>query len=64
MKRRKLFLAVDFSKYKGKCVAIVGGKIVASGQDAAEVWLEASRKHPHTRPELLKVTKGETLVLS
>jgi len=63
MKRRKLFVAVDFSKYKGKYVAIVGRRIVASGQDAAQVWLEASGKHPHTKPELLKVSKGETLVL-
>ena len=63
MKRRKLFVAVDFSKYKGKYVAIVGRKIVASGQDAREVWLDASRKYPHTKPELLKVSKGETLVL-
>ncbi len=56
-------MAIDFSKYKGRYVAIVNRKIVASGQDAKQVWEEAKRKHPHAHPELLKVSKGETLVL-
>jgi len=63
VKRRRLFVAVDFSKYRGKYVAIVRRKIVASGRDAKEVWLEAKKKHPRAQPELLKVSKGETLVL-
>lgn len=64
MKKGKPFLiAVDFSKYRGKYVAIVGKRIVSSGVDAQEVWLDAKKKYPDAQPELLKVSKGETLVL-
>ncbi len=63
MKRRKFFVAIDFSKYKGRYVAIVRRRIVASGHDAEQVWHEAKRKYPDAQPELVKVSKGETLVL-
>lgn len=63
MKKHPLFVAIDFSKYKGKYVAIVRRRIVASGRDAQQVWREAKRKFPDAQPELLKVSKGETLVL-
>jgi len=63
VRRRRLLVAVDFSRYRGKYVAIVRRKIVASGHDAEEVWLEAKKKHPRAQPELLKVSKGQTLVL-
>lgn len=63
MKKRRFFVALDFSKYKGRYVAIVRRKIVASGHDAVQVWLEAKKKYPRAQPELLKVSKGETLVL-
>jgi len=63
MKERRFFVAINFTKYKGRYVAIVRKRIVASGKDAKIVWLEAKRKHPDSRPELLKVAKGETLVL-
>lgn len=63
MKRRRPFVAVDFSKYKGKYVAIVSRKVVASGRNAKEVWIDAKKKYPESNPELLKVSKGETLVL-
>jgi dihydroxyacetone kinase-like predicted kinase len=62
MKKRKLFVVIDFSKYKGKYIAIVNRKIVASGYDAERVWLNAKSKYPRAQPELLKVSKGETLV--
>lgn len=61
--KRGRFAAVDFSKYRGRYVAIVRRRVVASGHDAQKVWQEAKRKHPNARPELLKVSKGETLVL-
>ena len=61
--KRRLFVAIDFSKYRGKYIAIVKRKIVASGYDAERVWLNAKSKHPRAQPELLKVSKGETLVL-
>lgn len=63
MKGRRLFVAIDFSKYRGRYVALVKRKIVASGTDAEKVWLEAKKKYPGAQPELLKVSKGETLVL-
>jgi len=62
-RRRPSFIAIDFSKYRGKYVAIVGKRIVSSGMDAQKVWLDAKRKYPDAQPELLKVSKGETLVL-
>lgn len=64
MKRRRFFVAIDFSKYRGRYVAIVGRRVVASGNDAERVWLEAKRKRPDSQPELLKVSKGETLQTS
>ncbi len=63
MERRRLFVAIDFSKYKGRYIAIFGRRIVASGKDAERVWLEAKRKQPGAQPVLLKPSKGETLVL-
>jgi hypothetical protein len=63
MKKRRFLVAVDFSKYRGRYVAIVQRKIVASGDNAEKVWFEAKKKYPRARPEILKVPKGETLVL-
>jgi hypothetical protein len=63
MKRRRLFAAIDFSKYRGRYIALVRREIVASGRDAEKVWLAAKKKYPQAQPELLKVSKGETLVL-
>jgi len=63
MRKRRLFVAIDFSKYRGRYVAIVAGKIVASGTDAEKVWSKA-KKYPQAQPEMLKVSKGETLVLT
>lgn len=50
-------------KYAGKHIAIVGRKIVASGNDPREVWLEAKKKFPHKQPVLAFVPKPDTLVL-
>lgn len=50
-------------KFRGKHVAIVGNKVVASGSDPKRVWEEAKRKHPAKRPVLAFVPKEETLVL-
>lgn len=61
--KRRFFVAIDFSKYKGMYVAIVRGRVVASGKDAEQVWSDAKMKYPNAQPELLKVSKGETLVL-
>ena len=63
LKKTRHFVAIDFSKYKGRYVAVVGKRVVASGSNAKEVWLEARKKNPTARPELHKIPKGETLVL-
>jgi hypothetical protein len=63
LKKTRFFVAIDFSRYKGRYVAVVGKRVVASGTNAKQVWLEAKRKNPTARPELHKVPKGETLVL-
>jgi len=59
--KKRFFVAINFSKYKGRYVAVVGRRVVASGTNAKQVWLEAKRKNPTARPELHKVPKGETL---
>jgi len=51
-------------KYKGQHIAIVGDKVVASGNDPKKVWEEAKKKNPNKKPVLAFVPKEETLVLS
>lgn len=63
VKKKRFFVAIDFSRYKGRYVAVVGKRVVASGTNAKRVWTEAKKKNPTARPELHKVPKGETLVL-
>jgi len=54
-----LFVAIDFSKYRGRYIALVRREIVANGRDAEKVWFEAKKKYPQAQPELLKVSKGD-----
>jgi hypothetical protein len=63
LKKKRFFVAIDFSRYKGRYVAVVGKRVVASGTNAKQVWLEAKEKNRTARPELHKVPKGETHVL-
>ena len=63
MARRKLFNAVDFSKYRGRYVALVDNRVIAAGKNAKTVWVRAKKKNPAAVPTLVKVPKGETLVL-
>ncbi len=63
MTSRKLFIAIDFSKYQGRYVALVDNHIISSGKDAKTVWAKAKKKNPTAVPTLVKVPKGETLVL-
>ncbi len=59
MKRRRLFVAIDFSKYRGRYITLVRREIVANGRDAEKVWFEAKKKYSQAQPELLKVSKGD-----
>ncbi len=63
MASRKLFIAIDFSKYRGRYVALVDNRVVSSGKDAKTVWARAKKKKPAATPTLVKVPTGETLVL-
>ncbi len=51
-------------KYRGKHIAIVDDKVVASGNDPKEVWKKAKKKCPNKQPVLAFVPKEDTLVLS
>jgi hypothetical protein len=63
LKKKRFFVAIDFSTYEGRYVAVVGKRGVASGTNAEQVSLEAKKKNPTARPELHKIPKDETLVL-
>ncbi len=63
MASREPYVAVDFSKYRGRYVALVGNHVVSSGKDAKTVWARAKKKNPVALPTLVKVPMGETLVL-
>jgi len=64
MRKKRYSIGIDLSKYRGKYVAIINKKVVASGADAKEVWAEVKRKYPSKMPELAKISKEETLVLT
>ena len=49
MKRSKKIPIIDVKKYGGKQVAILGNKIIASGNSLEEVLTKAKKKAP-TRP--------------
>ena len=61
-KEFELFLKTDLSKYKGKYIAIVDNKIVASGDNANKVWKMAKKKTDKI-PTLAKIPREEALIL-
>jgi len=60
---QRLKVNMDFSKYKGKYVALVGDKIVASGKNAEKVLDEARSKYGGKEVVLRKIPEQETLIL-
>ncbi len=62
-KEFEFYVKSDLSKYSGKYVAIVGDKVVSSGENAKEVWEQAKKKFPDKTSSLAKIPKEETLVL-
>lgn len=62
-KEFEFYVKTDLSKYKGKYVAIVEDKVIASRENAKEVWEEAKRKTGKI-PTLAKIPKEEALVLA
>lgn len=61
--KQDLRINIDFSKYKGKYVALIGKKIVASGKNAKTVLDTTRAKHPKEEIVLRKIPKEETLIL-
>lgn len=63
-KEFEFYVKADLSKYKGKYIAIIGDKVVASGDNAKVVLDEATKKCPNKLPTLAKIPKEDTLILS
>ena len=59
------FLSVaDTSEYAGKWIAVLGQKIIASGDDLKQVYKEAKEKSGKKEPLFMRVPKEqETLIL-
>lgn len=61
-KEFEFYLKADLSKYEGKYIAIVEDKVIASGDNANQVFEEAQKKTGKI-PTLAKVPKEEALIL-
>jgi hypothetical protein len=46
-------------RFRGKHVAIIGEKVVASGRSPIEVWQRAKKAYPRSKPVLAYVPKDE-----
>ena len=53
----------NLGAYFGKWIAIVGDKVVASGDDGQVVFKEAQSKHPKKEPLILKVPADKVMLL-
>lgn len=51
-------------RYKGKHIAIIGDRVVASGKSPMEVWQRAKKAHPRSSPVLTYVPKEDSIVLN
>ncbi len=50
-------------RFRGKHIAIIGDRVVASGKSPIEVWQRAKKAHPRSKPVLAHVPKDDALVL-
>ena len=62
-KNYEFYINADLSEYAGKWIAIVDGKVVASGERADIVMREAEKKYPDKEITLAKVPTDDILVL-
>jgi hypothetical protein len=53
----------NLGDYIGKWIAVVGDKIVASGDDGKAVFKEAQSKCPNKEPLILKVPADRVMLL-
>ena len=61
-KEFQFYLKADLHKYEGSYIAIVGEKIIASGDDSGKV-LDDARKKTGKMPLLVKVPTEDTYIL-
>lgn len=59
----EFFVKLDTTPYKGKWIAIAGGRVVASSPRADEAFKIAKKKYSPSKISLAKVPRQETLVL-
>ena len=50
-------------RFRGRHIAIIGDRVVASGKSPIEVWQRAKKIAPKGKPVLAYVPKDDTLVL-
>jgi len=62
-KNYEFYIKADLSEYAGKWIAIVDGRVVASGDRADEVYREAKRKFPDKVIAIDKVPTDDILIL-
>jgi hypothetical protein len=62
-KKQTSVLKEDLEEYEGKWVALVQGRIVASGSNAKKVYGEAKNKHPKEEPLMDKVYGKRILIV-
>ena len=62
-KNYEFYINADLSEYAGKWIAIVDGKVVASGDRADEVYNEAKKRYPDKMIAIDKVPTDDVLVL-
>jgi len=57
------FLSADLNEYRGKHIAILESEVVASGDNAKEVWERAHGDHPGKEFLMAKIPEEEILIL-
>ena len=62
-KNYEWYIRANTQRYSGKWIAIVGQKVVASGDDAEKVYKDAKTRYPQRKPSIAKVPGKEILVL-
>lgn len=53
----------EMEQFRGKHVALIGRKVVASGDSAKEVFEKAKQEYPDKMPVLAFIPRKEALVL-
>ena len=62
-KNYEFYINADLSEYAGKWIAIVDGKVVASGNDPEDVYMSASKIAGNKEISLAFVPEDELLIL-